>query len=216
LFNEREKARKVRLGVVREDQSELSGKLLTEVYKLRALEIKELTDRRIAKDELAEGLVDVIVFIGPGYHERIEELDLGDLFYADDGRLSGSCAVSTSTSRQARFCQCRADRAGVGVRLCAQDNCAGRVEAQTTRNWRRSSSSRPSGPPPNAPMNCLRRTNRRACAANARQHRLSDSGSLLHGDVCVLHREFHARSFITEAAIGTLNRLRIAPVTRID
>jgi len=89
LFSEREKARTVRVGVVNEDQSLLAGKLLTEVHELRALELRELTDRRAGEEELAKGSIDVLVFIGPEYHKRVEELDLGDMFYTDRGRLAG-------------------------------------------------------------------------------------------------------------------------------
>jgi len=89
LFSQREKARKVRLGVVNEDQSELAGKLLTEVYKLDALETQELSRREEAKHMLVDGDIDVFVIIGPHYHERVEDLDVGDLFYADQGKLAG-------------------------------------------------------------------------------------------------------------------------------
>src|SRR5437773_8388442 len=61
LFSQREKARKVRLGVVREDQSELSGKLLTEVYKLEALETREVSEPAEAKRLLVDGDLDVYV-----------------------------------------------------------------------------------------------------------------------------------------------------------
>lgn len=89
LFSQREKARKVRLAVVNLDTSELSGKLLTETYKLQAIEVHEIPDRKQAKRMLADGDVDVMVVIGEHYHDLVEHLDVGDLFYADEGQLGG-------------------------------------------------------------------------------------------------------------------------------
>lgn len=87
LFNQREKARRVRLGVVNEDQTELAGKMLTQVYKLDALETIELPSRSEAKRLLTDGDVDVTVVIGKHYHDRVNALDLGDLFYPEGGKL---------------------------------------------------------------------------------------------------------------------------------
>ena len=95
LFSLREKARKVRLGVVNEDQSELSGKLLTEVYKLEALQTQELPRRDEAKRMLVDGDIDVYVIIGRHYHERVEDLDVGDLFYSEEENWRGSWRTST-------------------------------------------------------------------------------------------------------------------------
>src|SRR5580765_799773 len=63
LFSQREKARKVRLSVVNEDQSDLAGKLLDETYRLKALEVHEEPDRQTAKRLLTDGDTDVMVVI---------------------------------------------------------------------------------------------------------------------------------------------------------
>jgi ABC-2 type transport system permease protein len=89
FFSEKEKAKKMRVGVVNEDDSPLSGKLITEVVKLEALEVSELPDRQQAKDLLDDGKLDVVAFIGPAFRERVDRLDTGDLFFIDTGRLSG-------------------------------------------------------------------------------------------------------------------------------
>ncbi|MGE5194179.1 MAG: ABC transporter permease [Deltaproteobacteria bacterium] len=89
LFSQREKARKVRLGVVNEDQSELAGKVLTEVYKLQALEVHEISERAEARRMLVDGDLDVMVVIGRHYHDCVERLNVGDLFYPEQGQLGG-------------------------------------------------------------------------------------------------------------------------------
>src|SRR5260221_8441023 len=65
LFTAKEKAKKVRVGVVNEDASALSTVLIGEVLKLDALEVIEMADRGEAREQLADGKVDVVAFIGP-------------------------------------------------------------------------------------------------------------------------------------------------------
>src|SRR5882757_2399176 len=77
MFSAKEKSKKVRLGVVNEDTSQISEKLLDEVQKLEALEITELPDREAGTELLGDGKIEVLVFIGPRYHELVDELNLG-------------------------------------------------------------------------------------------------------------------------------------------
>jgi ABC-2 type transport system permease protein len=89
FFSEKEKAKKMRVGVVNEDGSTLADNLITEVLKLDALAVTELPNREQAKDMLADGKIEVLAIIGPRYHELVEKLDTGDLFFTESGRLSG-------------------------------------------------------------------------------------------------------------------------------
>ncbi len=89
LFSEKEKGKKYKLGVVNEDKSEYSEKLLAEVRKIEALDMRELDDLPSAREMLADGKIEVLAHIGPNYRKRVEELDLGDVFYSDRGKLGG-------------------------------------------------------------------------------------------------------------------------------
>src|SRR5215472_15699149 len=89
LYSDKEKARKMRVGVVNESPSALSGKLITEVVKLEALEVSDFPDREQAKEALADGKIDVLAIVGPRYQELVEQLDTGDLFFTETGKLSG-------------------------------------------------------------------------------------------------------------------------------
>src|SRR5262245_31947911 len=89
LFSEREKARQVKIGLLNEDQTPLADQLIAEANKLAALSIIEMTSRDDSEKELAEGKVDVLVVIGPHYHERVADLKIGDIFYIEEGRLAG-------------------------------------------------------------------------------------------------------------------------------
>jgi ABC-type multidrug transport system permease subunit len=88
LFTAKEKAKRIRVGVVNEDTSTLSTNLIGEVLKLDALELVEMADRSEGKERLADGKVDVVAFIGPRFHEKVDELDTADIIFAETGKLS--------------------------------------------------------------------------------------------------------------------------------
>jgi ABC-2 type transport system permease protein len=93
LFTEKEKAKRVRVGVVNEDKSPLSENLISEVEKLDALQVIDLPDRKSAKGQLADAKVDVLAFIGPRFHAKVAELDTGDIVFPETGKLSGGLRV---------------------------------------------------------------------------------------------------------------------------
>src|SRR5580704_273734 len=89
FFSAKEKAKKMRVGVVNEDASPLADNLIAEVVKLDALDVTDLSDRGQAQELLADGKIDVLAVIGPRYHELVEQLDSGDLFFTESGKLAG-------------------------------------------------------------------------------------------------------------------------------
>lgn len=86
LFALRERAKKVKVGVVNLDPGEMSQKILSEVELLEALEMQEFPDVVSARKKMEQGDFDVTVVIGPQYTARVAELRLGDL-KATNGRL---------------------------------------------------------------------------------------------------------------------------------
>jgi ABC-2 type transport system permease protein len=88
LFTAKEKAKKVRVGIMNQDSSSLSDALVNEVQKLDALEVVEMVGRDDAREQLADGKIDVLATIGPRYHELVEGLDISDIVFAETGKLS--------------------------------------------------------------------------------------------------------------------------------
>src|SRR5574337_118888 len=70
LFSEREKTQRVRVALVNEDKTPAADQIRAEAAKLGALAIVDLESVTEANQKLAEGDIDVIVVIGPQYHER--------------------------------------------------------------------------------------------------------------------------------------------------
>ena len=86
MFSFREKAKRIKVGIVDADQQELSARVLTEVSMVDALEVVEFETLEAARKRMEQGDFDVAIMIGPGYTERVQNLRLGDLL-AEKGRL---------------------------------------------------------------------------------------------------------------------------------
>jgi len=215
LFSQREKARKVRLGVVNEDQSELAGKLLTEVYKLEALETREFSGRSEAKGLLVDGDLDVFVVIGRHYHERVEELDVGDLFYPEQGQLAGDLENLDITVEAGTFFANAAEVVqelvfAFALRTFAPDvlrhsdpKLAEKLFFKAKRTARAAEHGAAAGSDelPKAPR-----------SANFVYQILVPSYTVMFVFFVI---NLMARSFIAERDMETLNRLRIADISRI-
>jgi ABC-2 type transport system permease protein len=216
LFNEREKARKVRLGVVNEDQSDLAGKLITEVNRLNALELHEFGKRQEGRESLSIGRVDVLVTIGATYHERVEQLDLGDIFYTEEGRLANRLDGLDIHVEAGAFLANAAEIVqelvfAFALRTIAPDVLKDREPGLATRLLTKARAARNArDDEPVEPAEVLQTEFQ--TRANIVYQILVPSYTVMFVFFIV---NFMARSFISERDIGTLNRLRMAPVTRI-
>jgi len=215
LFSQREKARKVRLGVVNEDQSELAGKLLTEVYKIEALETRELSDPAEVKRLLVDGDLDVYVIIGSHYHERVEKLTVGDLFYPDQGQLAGDLENLDITVQAGAFLANAAEVVqqlvfAFALRTFAPDvlkrndpKLAQKLFFKARREARAAPHESPAGDD----------------ALPAAPHSTNFVYQILVPSYTVMFVFFivnlMARSFIAERDMETLNRLRIADISAV-
>jgi ABC-2 type transport system permease protein len=215
LFSEKEKAAKVRLGVVNEDKGSLSQELLEEVHKLKALEIKELSSKPEGKRLLAEGGIDVLASIGPDFQKRVEQLDVGDIFFTSDGRLASKLPSLDIEVESGAFLANAAQVVqelvfAFALRTIAPDVLKKKEPALALRLITKAKKARQergeievttptdAGPPPKSRDTIVYQI-------------LVPSYTVMFVFFIV---NFMARSFITESAMGTLNRLRIAPITR--
>ena len=216
LFSEKAKSKKVRLGVVNDDTSELSTKLIGEVVKLEAIELTEFSDRDQAKELLADGKIDVLAFIGPRYHDLVETLDLADVFYSDEGKLGGRLSSLDIEVQAGAFLVNAAEIVEALVLAFAVKTIAPEVlqhdEKQLARKLmlkiaaakghaRERDETEPRRPPP--PVGKSR--------ADIVYQFLVPSYTVMFVFFIV---NLMARSLIGERDTGTLGRLLVAPVTR--
>ena len=213
LFSESDEAKKIRVGVVNEDVSELSAKLITEVLKVDALNVTELDDPEKGKDLLADGKIEVLAIIGPRFHELVEELDPGDLVFLETGRLSGRLRSLDIKVRSGAFL---ASAAGIveqlvfafAVRTIAPDVLRSR-EPQLAMKFflkaKRAAASREESETPAAEPLALR------SHSDMIYEYLVPSYTVMFVFFIV---QLMARSLIGERDSGTLNRLLGVPVSR--
>lgn len=218
IFSDAEKSRTVRVAVVNEDGTEMAGKIITEATKMRALELLEESDRAHAEHALAEGQADVMIVIGHEYHTRVAELELGDVFFVESGRLAGKLrALDIEVKAGALYANAAQiveelvfafahETLAPEVFRAADPSYAERMFLKAKRQAReRRERQKEAGepatadvPPPPARSDIVYQI-------------LVPSYTVMFVFFIV---NFMARSFIGEREMGTLDRLRIAPVSR--
>ena len=213
LFNEKAKTKKVRIGVVNADTSELSEKLLAEVYKLEALELTELSDRGNAREMLADGKIEVLVLIGPRYHELVEQLNVGDLFFTDEGKLAGKLRSLDIEVQSGAFLANAAEIVqelvfAFAVRTISPDVLKATDSQLATKLYLRAKREM--------------REYKQEQAPAAETVPVKSFGDIVYQFLVPSYTvmfvffivNFMAQSLISERNTGTLNRLLIAPITR--
>jgi ABC-2 type transport system permease protein len=217
LFNQGQKARTVRVAVVDADGSDLSQKIVSELGGMKALCVTDFTSRSAARKEIAEDKTDVLLFIGPKYDERVGELELYDFFHVEEGRLSGKLKALDIEVESGTFLANASEIVQELVFSFALRTMAPtivkkdkKLELQIARASRKSqenledlvaaSSDSPAGP-----------TDQPRTRTNIVYQTLVPSYTVMFVFFIV---NFMARSFIGERDLGTLNRLRLAPITR--
>ncbi|HEY3967319.1 MAG TPA: ABC transporter permease [Planctomycetaceae bacterium] len=222
LFSQRDKARKVKIVVVNEDQTPLSAKVLDDVYKLQALQVREVPDRKTAKRLLIDGDTDVMVIIGKRYHELVESLDIGDIFFSEQGKLAGRLKNLDIEVQSGQFLANAAEVVeelvfAFAVRTFAPDVLKKRDPTLAMKllvQAKRASESRGDESP--GATAGADETHQGGPTAPARTdwvyQTLVPSYTVMFVFFIV---NIMARSFIAERDLETLKRLRIAPISRI-
>jgi len=212
LFSQKEKGKKYRLGVVNEDSTKLSENLLGEVRKIEALEVTELTDLLEARELLADGKIEVLAHIGPRYRELIDQLDLGDVFYTDQGKLAGKLRSLDIEVQAGPFLVNAAEIVealvfAFAVKTIAPEVLESQDQKLANRLMKEIRSSRVKHLEPGRPAELPAGKAR----ADIVYQYLVPSYTVMFVFFIV---NFMARSFVTERDTGTLARLLISPLTR--
>jgi ABC-2 type transport system permease protein len=214
LFSEKAKSKKVRLGVVNHDDSDLSGMLLGEVESIEALELTEISDRQQGLEQLSDGKIEVLVVIGSRYHELIEELDFSDVVYLKEGRLSGKLQGLDIEVQAGAFLANAAEIVEELVFAFAVKTIMPGVLKQTDQNLARRLKKRVEELREARPME--------PAAARPEPAAVKSRSDIIYQFLVPSYTvmfvffivNFMARSLIGERDMGTLHRLLVAPLTR--
>jgi ABC-2 type transport system permease protein len=214
LFSQGQKARTVRVAVVDAAQSPLSEKIINKMQDLKALEVSKCSDLATARKELAEEQSDVLLFIGKEYDERVAALELWDLFHIEEGQLQYGLRSLDIQVESGSFLANASDRVQALVFSFAVQTIPQTVLEKSPKT--KASIARAIG-------ESRRRIEERLAQAGPRFVDVPQKSTNIVYQILVPSYtvmfvffivNFMARSFIGERDMGTLNRLRLAPITR--
>ncbi|MBS0267155.1 MAG: ABC transporter permease [Planctomycetes bacterium] len=104
LITTRESAKLVKVGIVDEDGTEIANRVFEDLDRIGGLKVDHVTDRDEGRLRLQDGRSSVLVILGEDFHNRIEDLDLGDIFDMEHGKLSaGLSAIDMQVESGAAF-----------------------------------------------------------------------------------------------------------------
>ncbi len=218
LFSSAQQAGKYKIGVVDDDRTDVSEKIVDELGRITALELSAFSDRRDAEVARAEGKIHVLLYIGPEFHQRVDELEIYDVLHTEEGRLKGKLkslnidveagSYLANASELLRIVVFNLTQQTIVPMVLTKDpKLASQIARASARSKQRISEQL---------QNSL---------ADAPAQPTTNDGNLTEAVYQILVPSytvmfvffivnFMARSFIGERDLGTLNRLRLAPITR--
>jgi len=217
LFSNAQQAGKYKLGIVDDDKTELSEQIVDELRQLAALTVIDYPDLPAAKAARAEGKIHVSLHIGQHFHERAGELDVYDVLHLEEGRLKGKLRSLDIEVEAGSFLANASELLQIVVfdkafqtltpavvkkdrTLALQIERASRRSKERLEQELQDAASDPAPEP--------EKGGRMTALV---YQTLVPSYTVMFVFFIV---NFMARSFIGERDLGTLNRLRLAPITR--
>ena len=206
----------IQIAIVNEDPGELATQFADNLRQKAGLDSKLVEHREEAVAKLETGLFMAVISIGPKFHERVEELTVADILYLDEGKLSeglksldievicrGSFMNTEGIVRQLVF--------GSAVQsLAPYVTRKNKLASRLIENGRADFAERREAAASKNPT-----AQKDAAASSAKDNVyqiLVPSYTVMFAFFLV---NIMARSFIGERDIGTLCRLRMAPVSRV-
>jgi ABC-2 type transport system permease protein len=205
----------IQIAIVNEDPGEVAAQFAENLRRKAGLDVKLVVNREEALGKLETGIFMAVISIGPKFQERVEELTVADILYVDEGQLSeGLKSLDIEVICRAAFMNTegivRQLVFGSAVQSLApyvarKNRLASRIIDTSRANFaeRREAAANQAGP-----------STKDAAAFGTR----GNVYQILVPSYTVMFAFFlvniMARSFIDERDIGTLCRLRMAPVSR--
>ena len=205
----------IQIAIVTEDPGEMAAQFVENLRRKAGLDAKLVVNRQEALGKLETGIFMAVISIGPKFQERVEELTVADILYIDEGQLSeGLKSLDIEVICRAAFMNTE----GI-VRQLVFSTAVQSLAPYVTRKNKLASRIIDNGR--------AHFTERREAAASMKSP--PESAAVVSGtrgnvyqilvpSYTVMFAFFlvniMARSFISERDLGTLCRLRIAPVSR--
>jgi ABC-2 type transport system permease protein len=92
LLGWRDENQLLKIAIVNEDHEALSGEVVQALEKREGLKVFTIARREAAQQLVDRGDATAAIVIGPAFHERVDELTLGDILDTRHGELAGGLA----------------------------------------------------------------------------------------------------------------------------
>jgi ABC-2 type transport system permease protein len=87
MLSQRDDVKLINIGFVDEDQTELSEAIFDNLHSIGGLKVSKVRNHVEALRELQDGRNGLAITIGKDFHNRVEDLDMGDVLDARHGKL---------------------------------------------------------------------------------------------------------------------------------
>jgi len=218
LFSNAQQAGKYKIGVVDDDGTDLSASIAEELRAISALDLTEYPTRQAAELARAEGTIHVLLYIGPDFHNRVEALEVYDVLHIDEGQLKGklkslnievvSGSFLANASELVKIVVFNLTQKTIVPLVVKKDRALALQIASASKRSKEKVEEQLRNLPSDEPA---QPTTTDGSMSDAVYQILVPSYTVMFVFFIV---NFMARSFIGERDLGTLNRLRLAPITR--
>lgn len=202
----------LKIAVVDDSKTDVSARVIQELASNAGLGLEDVSDRNAARKLIEGGQVTVAMYIGPAFEQRVHELRLGDLLNPAKGKLRrGLTFLDIAFDYQASFSGTGAIVSQLVVipTLRVITPIVAQKNAFTAGILQRSEESASEDAGPDAAATATE-TTPRASKNDVIYRQVVPSYTVMFVFFLV---NIMARSFISEREMGTLRRLRIAPIT---
>lgn len=205
----------IQIAIVNEDPGDMAVLFAENLRRKAGLDAKLIVNRQEALGKLETGMFMAVISIGPKFQERVDELTVADILYLDEGRLSeGLKSLDVEVICRAAFMNTE----GI-IRQLVFASAVQSLAPHVARKNKLASRFIDNGR-----VDIMKRREAAAGQESATRPDAAVSGAkgnvyqILVPSYTVMFAFFlvniMARSFISERDIGTLCRLRMAPVSR--
>ncbi len=214
LLTTRDELKLLKIGLVDEDGTELAERVFSNLSTIGGLKVAKISDRDEAKLHLQDGRSSVVIILGKDFHNRVDDLDMGDVLDAEHGKLmrgvsaldlqveSGAAYVSVADLM--RYVVLSAVLRVVGPEVARRNGVMSRIlDRMIERHQEEAASGDATAPPPPASVK----------AGSAIIYQTLVPAFIVMFAFFLVN--IMASSFINERALGTLRRIqasRISPV----
>lgn len=213
LLTTHDETKLVKMGVVDQDQSELSRQVIHDLFAISGLKAQSAPNRDEGRRRLQDGRYNLVVAFGPAFQERVDDLELGDVLDTEHGKLAAGLAsldievecgsAFANVAQLVQYVVLAATLKSVTPEVAKRNKLAARQLERALQRHLEEYGSEPVEKPPEA-----------VDAGPSYIYQILVPAYTVMFAFFLIH--VMANSFITERNLGTLRRLQASPIRPLE